>query len=159
MPGDDDGASDVFVRDRQSGTTESVSIVGPSTGFGAHSGAAAISADGRYVGFISLDDALVPGDTNNSYDVFVRDRSTGGLERVSLSSAGVEGNDWSLAPALSADGRFVAFQSFAGNLVLGDGNFAYDIFVRDRLVGTTVLASETTSGTEGGSGSTASTPR
>ena len=122
VPGDDDGASDVFVRDRQAGTTESISIVDPSTGFGAHSGAAAISADGRYVGFNSLDDALVPGDTNNSYDVFVRDRSTGGLERVSLSSAGVEGNDWSLAPALSADGRFVAFQSFAGNLVLGDGN-------------------------------------
>ena len=150
VPGDDDGASDVFVRDRQAGTTESVSIVSPSTGFGAHSGAAAISADGRYVAFNSWEPDLVPGDTNNSYDVFVRDRSTGGLERVSLDSAGVEGDDWSLAPALSADGRFVAFQSFAGNLVPGDGNNDFDIFVRDRLAGTTVRASVTTAGAEGG---------
>jgi len=150
VPGDGDGASDVFVRDRLAGTTESVSIVAPTTGFGAHSGSPAISADGRFVAFESWEPDLVPGDTNNSFDVFVRDRSTGGLERVSVDSTGVEGDDWSLGPAISADGRFVAFQSFAGNLVPGDGNFDYDIFVRDRLAATTVRASVTTAGTEGG---------
>jgi Tol biopolymer transport system component len=150
VPGDDDGASDVFVRDRQAGTTESVSIVGPSPGFGAHSGSAAISADGRYVAFDSWEPDLVPADTNNSFDVFVRDRTTGVLERVSVDSAGVEGDDWSLRPAISADARFVAFHSVAGNLVPGDGNNDFDIFVRDRQAGTTVRASVTTAGTEGG---------
>jgi Tol biopolymer transport system component len=70
---------------------------------------------------------LVPGDTNNSYDVFVRDRAAGTLERVSVDSAGVQGNDWSFAPSISADGRYVAFDSIASNLVADDGNFDFDI--------------------------------
>lgn len=148
--GDNDGASDVFLRDRQAGTTEGVSIVAPSVGFGGHTGAPAISANGRYVAFDSWEPDLVPGDTNNSFDVFVRDRVTGGLERVSVDSAGVQGDDWSLAPSISADGRFVAFHSFAGNLVADDGNFDFDVFLHDRLVHTTVRASVTTAGTEGG---------
>ena len=150
VPDDTDDASDVFVRDRQGGTTESISIVSPPEGFGAHSGSAAISADGRYVAFDSWEPDLVPGDANNSFDVFVRDRATGVLERVSVDSAGVEGDDWSLAPALSADGRYVAFQSFAGNLVPGDTNNDFDVFVHDRQAGTTVRASVTTAGAEGG---------
>jgi Tol biopolymer transport system component len=150
VPDDTDDASDVFVRDRQGGTTESISIVSPPEGLGAHSGSAAISADGRYVAFDSWEPDLVPGDANNSFDVFVRDRATGVLERVSVDSAGVEGDDWSLAPALSADGRYVAFQSFAGNLVPGDTNNDFDVFVHDRQAGTTIRASVTTAGAEGG---------
>ena len=150
IDGDNDGASDVFLRDRQAGTTEGVSVVAPSAGFGAHSGSPAISADGRYVAFDSWEPDLVPGDTNNSFDVFVRDRATGVLERVSVDSAGVQGDDWSLAPSISADGRFVAFHSFAGNLVAGDGNNDFDIFVHDRLARTTVRTSVTTGGAEGG---------
>jgi Tol biopolymer transport system component len=150
VAGDDDGASDVFLRDRRAGTTEAVSIVTPSAGFGAHSGSPAISADGRYVAFDSWEPDLVSGDTNNSFDVFVRDRATGVLERVSVDSAGVQGDDWSLGPSISADGRFVAFHSFARNLVADDGNNDYDIFVHDRQTHATVRASVTTGGAEGG---------
>lgn len=66
-----------------------------------------------------------------------------------MDSAGVEGDDWSLNPAISADGRFVAFNSFAGNLVAGDGNFDFDIFVHDRTAHTTVRSSVRTDGSEG----------
>jgi Tol biopolymer transport system component len=149
VAGDGDGAADVFVRDRIAGTTEGVSVAPTAGGFGATSSSPAITPDGRFVAFDSWEPDLVPGDTNNSFDVFVRDRATGALERVSVSSAGVEGDDWSLAPSISADGNLVTFHSFAGNLVAGDGNFDFDVFVRDRTAGTTVRASVGTDGTEG----------
>jgi Tol biopolymer transport system component len=148
VPGEiEDFASDVYLRDVQAGTTEGIST--SRTEFVGQSGAPAITPDGRFVAFQSSDEGLVEGDDNNSYDIFVRDRTTGLLERVSVDSAGVQGDDWSLAPAISDDGRFVAFQSFADNLVAGDGNFDYDVFVRDRVAGTTVRASVRTDGTEG----------
>jgi len=112
----------------------------------------AISADGRYVAFVSGANNLVPGDTNNTYDVFVRDRMTGTTSRVSLSSSGGQGNDGSSTPVISADGRYVAFESLASNLVPGDTN-GYDIFVRDRLIGTTSRVSLTSSGAQGNSSS------
>src|SRR5919204_6943340 len=83
----------------------------------------AVSADGRYVAFVSLSDNLVPGDTNGTADVFVRDRLTGTTERVSVSSTGAQANrDSGLlngmgGPSISADGRYVAFDSQATNLV------------------------------------------
>jgi Tol biopolymer transport system component len=150
VPGDNDGASDVFVRDRTVGTTEGISVAPTSGGFGATSSSPAVTPDGRFVAFDSWEPDLVPGDTNNSFDVFVRDRTSGGLERISVSSAGVQGDDWSLAPSINSDGRFVAFHSFAGNLVAGDNNFDFDVFVRDRAAGSTVRASVRTDGTEGG---------
>ena len=150
VSGDGDGASDVFVRDRAAGTTEGISVAPTATGFGATSSSPAITPDGRFVAFDSWEPDLVAGDTNNSFDVFVRDRATGGLERVSVNSAGVQGDDWSLAPSISSDGRFVAFHSIAANLVAGDGNFDFDVFVRDRAADTTVRASVRTDGTEGG---------
>ena len=150
VSGDGDGASDVFVRDRAAGTTEGISVAPTATGFGATSSSPAITPDGRFVAFDSWEPDLVAGDTNNSFDVFVRDRATGGLERVSVNSAGVQGDDWSLAPSISSDGRFVAFHSVAANLVAGDGNFDFDVFVRDRAADTTVRASVRTDGTEGG---------
>ena len=78
----------------------------------------------------SLATNLVPGDTNIAYDVFVHDRQTGKTRRVSVSSGGVLGNDQSAGPAISADGRFVAFDSVATNLVPGDTNGMADVFVR-----------------------------
>lgn len=150
LPGDTDGASDVFVRDRIAGTTEGISVAPTPSGFGNTSTSPAITPDGRYVTFSSWEDSLVPGDTNNSFDIFVRDRSTGGLDRVSLNDAGVQGDDWSLGPAISADGNLVAFSSLATNLVAGDNNVDFDVFVRDRAAGTTVRASVRTDGTEGG---------
>jgi Tol biopolymer transport system component len=148
VPGEvEDSAGDVYVRDLQAGTTEAIS--GGSETIG-HSGGPKITPDGRFVAFHSWDDGLVPGDTNNSFDVFVRDRSTGALERVSVDNAGVQGNDWSLSPSITPDARFVAFHSFADNLVAGDTNFDYDVFIRDRATNTTVRASVRTDGSEGG---------
>jgi Tol biopolymer transport system component len=144
----EDFAADVYLRDVQAGTTVGISTAG--TESVGHSGAPTITPDGRFVAFQSWDDGLVAGDDNNSYDIFVHDRTVGGLERVSVSSAGVQGNDWSLAPAISDDGRFVAFQSFADNLVTGDANADYDVFIRDRQAATTVRASVRTDGSEGG---------
>ena len=80
----------------------------------------------------------MPGDTNGSPDVFVRDRQTGTTQRVSVGPGGVQGNgDSSQRPSISADGRFVAFSSDASNLVPGDTNGVDDVFVRDRQTGTT----------------------
>ena len=72
----------------------------------------------------------MPGDTNGADDIFVHDRQTGKTRRVSVSSGGVQGNGDSFDPAISADGRFVAFESEATNLVPGDTNNAVDVFVR-----------------------------
>lgn len=97
---------------------------------------AAITPDGRFVGFSSFASNLVPDDHNDwanaGADVFVRDMATGAIVRVSLSSSGAEGNDCSYLGSLSADGRFVAFVSFASNLVLDDRNGCADVFVHDR---------------------------
>src|SRR5207249_6721018 len=106
----------------------------------------ALSADGRFVAFGSDATNLVAGDTNGTTDVFVHDRQTGTTERVSVASGGgTQGNGKSggffAFPALSADGRFVAFQSDATNLVAGDTNGATDVFVHDRQTGTTEPAS------------------
>jgi Tol biopolymer transport system component len=94
---------------------------------------AAISADGRFVAFVSLASNLVPGDTNGHNDVFVRDRVAQVTRRVSVGPRGQQANSESFEAAISADGRFVAFQSSASNLVAGDTNGHYDVFVRDRV--------------------------
>lgn len=100
-----------------------------------------MSPNGRFVVFDSTASNLVRGDTNNRSDVFVRDQVTGTTRRVSLSSGGTQGNDDSAWGAISASGRFVAFFSFASNLVRGDTNGAGDVFVRDLVSGTTRRAS------------------
>jgi hypothetical protein len=91
-----------------------------------------ISSDGRYVAFDSLATNLVAGDTNGTEDVFVHDRNTGKTTRVSVDSIGTEGDDSSYTPSISSDGRYVAFDSFATNLVAGDTNKAADVFVYDQ---------------------------
>src|SRR5207249_9937543 len=79
-------------------------------------------------------------------DVFVRDRQTGMTARVSVASDGTQANNVSSYPALSADGRFVAFQSDATNLVAGDTNGATDVFVHDRQTGATERVSVASGG-------------
>ncbi|MCB8926875.1 MAG: PD40 domain-containing protein [Ardenticatenaceae bacterium] len=79
-------------------------------------------ADGRYVAFQSDASNLVSSDTNLATDIFVHDRQTGQTTRVSVASDSSEGNDVSYKPTISADGRYVAFQSYASNLVSGDTN-------------------------------------
>jgi Tol biopolymer transport system component len=94
------------------------------------------------VAFSSDATNLVAGDTNLVQDIFVRDRQTGTTTLVSKSSAGVGGDFGSYSPSISADGRYVAFASYATNLVAGDTNGAEDIFVRDRTSGTTTRVSK-----------------
>ena len=127
--------SNVFVHDRQTGITERVSVDSAGNQGDSGSGWPSISADGRYVVFASYATNLVTGDSNGYVDVFVHDRLTGTTERVSVDSAGNQANQWSLAFAVSADGRYVAFASSASNLVPGDTNGAGDIFVHDRCPG------------------------
>jgi Tol biopolymer transport system component len=113
------------------------------------SGFPSISADGRWVAFASNADNLIAGDSNLIADIFVFDRVTEGIERVSVSSEGAEANAISTRPAISADGRFVAFESLADNLVYGDTNFLSDIFAHDRLTGITERVSVDANGFEG----------
>lgn len=91
-----------------------------------------ISGDGRYVAFWSGANTLVPGDTNGNADIFVHDRQTGQTTRVSVASDGTQENGGSEELSISADGRSVAFDSGATNLVPGDTNSSADIFVHDR---------------------------
>jgi Tol biopolymer transport system component len=99
----------------------------------------AVSANGRFLAFISSANNLVPGDTNGVADVFVYDRMADSFERVSVSSTGNQGNAESGidAPTMSADGRFVVFSSEATNLVANDTNDSADKFIHDRSTGTT----------------------
>ncbi len=104
-----------------------------------------MSADGRFLVFDS-DRTLVAGDTNGALDVFVRDRRTGGLERVSVATDGTEGNAHSMWPAISANGRQVVFQSRASNLDPTDTNDVIDLYVRDLDTGVTSLVTVGPSG-------------
>jgi Tol biopolymer transport system component len=154
---DTNGFQDVFVRDRQTGVTARVSVASDGTqGNGDSSphvlffiGVPSISADGRYVAFHSRASNLVAGDTNNRVDAFVHDRQTGATTRVSVATGGTQGDDSSIDPSISGDGRYVAFASLSSNLVAGDGNGAYDIFVHDRETGATTRVSVASDGTEG----------
>ncbi|NND98774.1 MAG: hypothetical protein HKN47_15750, partial [Pirellulaceae bacterium] len=132
VPDDTNGQYDVFVYDRQTDEVERVSLDNAGIEGNGSSSTPSISADGRFVGFSSLATNLVPGDTNDQNDVFVFDRQTGVIERVNVSDAALEADDWSGNPSISADGRFVAFESHGTNLVPGDTNAVIDIFVYDR---------------------------
>jgi Tol biopolymer transport system component len=148
-PFDFNGSPDVFVHDRQSGTTERVSLNSAGAEGNRGSYQPSISGDGRYVAFESASSNLAPGDTNGVGDIFVHDRQTGATKRVSVDSAGVEANDWSLDSCISADGRFVAFYTEASNLVVGDTNNAQDLFVHDCQTATTERVSVDSAGTQG----------
>lgn len=157
VPGDTNGKTDVFVRDLQTGKTTRVSVSSDGEQCDLASKNPVISADGRYVAFYSKGGNLVAGDINQEGDVFVHDRQTGKTTRVSLASDGTQGNVQSRSPSISADGRYVAFQSYAKNLVPGDTNGRADVFVHDRETGKTVRVSVASDGAEGNEGSLAPT--
>ena len=121
--GDSNGEQDIFVHDVQSGITSRASIAwdGSEANYGSYEDVA-ISADGRYVAFWAWATNLVPNDTNEESDVFVRDRISSTTIRVSVASNGSQGNHVSNVPFISANGRYVAFSSRASNLVTGDTN-------------------------------------
>ncbi len=138
--------SDMFVHDLLGGTTTVVSVnsAGAQDPIPSSSSSPSLTSNGRYVAFDS-DAALVATDSNGFSDIFVHDRDADGngtydepgpvgisTVRVSVDSAGVEVDDPSYAPSISADGRYVAFESISPDLVAGDGNGQVDIFVHDR---------------------------
>ena len=157
VPGDTNQNPDIFLHDSSTGLTTRVSIDASGVQGNSFSYAPSISADGRYIAFSSLATNFVPADTNGANDVFVRDMQTGQVRRVSVDSNGGQGNGISNAPAISANGRYVAFRSSATNLVPGDTNASADIFVHDLQTGITTRASVDSSGVEANNGSSAPT--
>ena len=153
VAGDTNGNRDVFVHDRDTNTTTRVSVGPSGTEGNSDSYDPSISSDGRYVAFESEASNLVALDTNGELDIFVHDRITHTTTRVSVDSTGAEGDDESLDPSISGDGRYVAFVSSASNLVALDTNGADDIFVHNRDTNTTTRVSVGPSGTEGNSDS------
>jgi len=148
VAGDTNSAADVFVRDLDTGITQRVSVASAGTQANDDAFTLALSADGRFVAFGSYATNLVADDTNAKIDVFIRDRDTGTTERVSVTSLGVQADNESFSPAISSDGRYVAFRSEATNLVLIDTNNSSDIFVHDRLTGLTERVSVASDGTQ-----------
>jgi Tol biopolymer transport system component len=132
---------DAFVHDMQTGQTTRVSVSSTGVEGNASVSNVSISADGRFVAFDCDASNLVAGDTNGVGDVFLHDNQTGETRRVSVDSAGAEGNGLSYQPGISADGRFVTFTSQATNLVAGDTNIANDVFVYEILTAQTTRVS------------------
>lgn len=149
VTGDLNQCRDAFVHDRKTGMTSRVSVDSFGVEGNDDSFPSSLSADGRFVAFYSGATNLVAGDTNGNKDVFVHDRETGATTRVSVSSMGVESDGRSERPSLSADGRIVAFQSIATNLVPNDTNGAQDVFVHDRHTGMTRRVSISNRGAQG----------
>lgn len=149
VTGDTNTVSDIFVRDRTLGTTTRISVKTGGTQSDDHSFQPAISSDGRYVAFHSAATNIVTGDTNNVTDIFVHDRTLATTTRVSVATGGAEGNNYSLHPAISGDGRYIAYSSVASNLVSGDTNAVSDVFLHDRVLATTIRISVASAGTEG----------
>jgi PKD repeat protein len=135
VPGDTNGAGDVFVHDLVTGQTMRVSVASDGIQGDRSSTSGGISGDGRFVTFASLATNLVSADTNGRQDVFVHDRQTGQTMRVSVSSDGVQGNDTSSGPAISADGSLVTFISISTNLIPGLTSSVWNIYAHNRLTG------------------------
>ncbi|TWU35785.1 FG-GAP repeat protein [Novipirellula aureliae] len=148
VPGDTNGTTDIFVHDLQTGETRRVSVASDGTQANGFSSLPAISANGQYVTFESHAYNLVPGDTNIQRDIFVHNLQTGITELASVASDGTQGNRGGQRPSISADGRYVSFDTDATNLVDGDTNGEFDVFVRDRLTGTTTRASVSSTGAQ-----------
>ncbi|MHC4845628.1 MAG: TolB family protein [Planctomycetota bacterium] len=149
VPDDRNGSDDVLVRDRTTGETVRVSVSTQGVEGNLESVSPAISDDGRVIAFQSDATNLVPGDTNGFPDVFVHDRDTGETTRVSVSSTGVQADLPCFVPAISGDGRVVAFMSYANTLVPDDQTLRQDIFVHERDTGITTLVSLSTDGIQG----------
>jgi flagellin-like hook-associated protein FlgL len=155
VAGDTNGQQDAFIKDTLTGVTTRIST--DSSGnqaTGGGSAVTAISADGRYVAFDSSATNLVAGDTNGQQDAFIKDTVTGVTTRISNDSAGNQATGGgSAVTAISADGRYVAFDSGATNLVAGDTNGVRDSFIKDTLTGVTTRISTDSAGNQATGGS------
>lgn len=151
VAGDTNGQLDVFVFDALTLTTVRVSVTNAGAQANDDSYVSSISPDGRYVYFSSYASNLVAGDTNATADVFVRDTVLGTTTLLNVATGGAQGNNSASNAIASADGRYVAFNSQASNLVAGDTNGQWDIFLRDTMLGITTRISLGPGGVEGDS--------
>jgi Tol biopolymer transport system component len=154
VPNDTNDSPDVFLRDVWTQTTIRISVGDQGQQGDGDGLEPALAGNGRYVAFFSYAPNLVPNDTNGKPDVFVRDIVAGTTARVSVDSNGVEGNGGSRYAALSADGRYIAFESMSTNLAPNDTNGVRDVFVRDMQTGVTTRVSTDANGVEGDGEST-----
>ncbi len=141
--GDENGATDIFVHDNQTGTTERISRTSDGAGANASSSDPAISSDGNVVVFTSNATNLNGNDTNNKPDIFARNRSNGATTLISVNTSGFGADGGGNSPAVSGDGRYVVFLSGSGNLdARADEYRGKDlVYVHDRQIGQTTLAS------------------
>jgi Ca2+-binding RTX toxin-like protein len=153
VAGDSNGAEDLFIKNLQSGSIQRVSTDAAGVQGNSSSLNAQFSAEGRTVVFQSYASNLVAGDSNNDWDIFVKDLQSGAIQRVSTDAAGAESNGYSDQPRFSADGHYVVFQSYASNLVAGDSNGTGDVFVKDLQSGAIQRVSTDAAGVQGNSDS------
>lgn len=151
VPGDTNRKSDVFVRDRVTGTTTRVSVASDGTEATGRSDEPTISGDGRYIAFESRARNLLPGRTAKRGHVYVHNRVTGATRLVSVAPGGAQADSPSSSPAISGDGRYIVFESQASNLVPGGTNGVIHVFVHDRVARTTALATVASDGTQANS--------
>ncbi|MFI0849696.1 RHS repeat-associated core domain-containing protein, partial [Mesorhizobium sp. IMUNJ 23232] len=137
VAGDTNGFADIFLRDINLATTELISKGAGSAKANGDSTMPAISASGNLVAFVSSASNLVAGDTNGERDIFVRDRVAESTTLVTKGLGGSQANGDSWAPAITPDGRYIAYFSYASNLVAGDANGKADVFITDRVTGVT----------------------
>src|SRR4029078_9826657 len=145
--GDANNLRDAFVFDRQTGAAVNISVDSAGLQADLESFTPVLSANGRFVAYTSFADNLIPDDLNEGSDVFVRDLQANTTERVSEYTGHFEGEGDSLRPSISADGRYVALHSEDWNLVWGDTNDDFDVFVNDRATTVPTRVSIDDSGT------------
>lgn len=145
---DTNGVEDAFVRDRQTGITTRVSVSANGTQANGASQVRAMTPDGRFVVFESQASNLVSGDNNGFEDVFVKDRQTGTVERVSITAGGTQGNSYSYGGSISSDGRYVLFSTDASRLWPNDVNGELDVLLKDRQTGAIEMMSVSAGGTQ-----------
>lgn len=125
------GYRQLFVRDLQTGLTELISVNASGWPGNGSSDQAAVSAEGRYVAFVSHASNLVAADTNGFADLFLWDRATRAIRLISQASDGANAQGESAFPVFSRNGRYLGFETLAGNLVTGDTNGLWDVMVYD----------------------------
>jgi hypothetical protein len=158
VPDDKNGVSDVFVVNWPVYTMTRVSVSSGGVAGNSWSNLPAISVGGYVVTFRSNASNLVSDDSNNAADIFAHDLRTGQTRRVSVSSSGQQADGTSLFSSISDDGRYVAFGSWATNLVVNDTNDAWDVFVHDRDTGYTRRVSVNSAGEQANADTYDATP-
>ncbi len=148
VAGDSNTYRDIFVRDRQAATTTRVSVSSASAQADYTSDLPNISGDGRYVTFLSGADNLVTATYFPAYQLYLRDRTGNTTVQISKTTANAPGRGNSGMSSLSSDGRYIAFESQATNLVSGDSNGLQDIFLKDRVSGTLTRISRSNDGNQ-----------